>query len=207
MARRGPRRAARELLGAGKTAAAIEELRRGEAIQPANIQFALDLDADLRKQGAAGEAEALYQRMVQGHEALCRDFPKSGTWHNDLAWLAASLGRDLDKALAHAQRAVELEPQSANILDTLAEVDFRRGNRAEALRLAKCCVEMEPEVEHFRKQLAASKRGRGRRVGPARRAPSPGTMYPWSWLRRRPTIPQLVGLRRIGPAFVARRVE
>jgi Flp pilus assembly protein TadD len=92
--------------------------------------------------------------MLQRHEALCRDFPRSEAYHNDLAWLAANLDRDLDKALAHAQRATELEPQSAGILDTLAEVQFRRGNRAEAVRLAKRCVEMEPDGEHFKKQLA-----------------------------------------------------
>ncbi len=145
---------ARELLRAGKTAEGIEELHRAEALQPANIQVALDCDADLRKHGAAGEADAIYQRMLGQHEAFCRDFPKSGEYHNDLAWLAANLDRDLDKALAHAQRAVELEPQSAGILDTLAEVHFRRGNRAEAVRLAKRCLEMEPDGEHYQKQLA-----------------------------------------------------
>ena len=93
-------------------------------------------------------------RMLERHEALCRDFPRSATYHNDLAWLAANLDRDLDKALAHAQRAVELEPQSAGILDTLAEVQFRRGDRAEAVRLAKRCLEMDPEGAHYKKQLA-----------------------------------------------------
>ena len=145
---------ARELLRAGKTAEAIQELHRAEASQPTNLQLALDCDADLRKHGAADEAEALYRRMFQRHEALCRDFPRSATYHNDLAWLAANLDRDLDKALTHAQRAVELEPQSAGILDTLAEVHFRRGNRSEAVRLAKRCLEMEPDGEHFKKQLA-----------------------------------------------------
>ncbi len=145
---------ARELLRAGKTAEAVEELHQAEAVQPGNIQLALDCDAALRKHGAAVEADALYHRMLARHEALCRDFPKSATFHNDLAWLAANLDRDLDKAQAYAQRAVELEPRSAGILDTLAEVDFRRGNRAEAVRLAKRCLEMEPDGEHYKKQLA-----------------------------------------------------
>jgi tetratricopeptide (TPR) repeat protein len=143
-----------ELLRVGKTAEAIEEVHRAEAVQPANLQIALDCDSDLRKHGAAGEADALYRRMLEQHETLCRDFPHSGTYHNDLAWLAANLDRDLDKALTHAQRAVELEPQSAGILDTLAEVHFRRGNREEAVRLTRRCLEMEPDGEHYRKQLA-----------------------------------------------------
>ncbi len=145
---------ARDLLRADKTAEAIEEVHKAEAIQPDNVQLAIDCDPELRKHGAAGEADAMYRRMLERHEAFCRDFPRSGTCHNDLAWLAANLDRDLDKALAHAQRAVELEPQSAGILDTLAEVHFRRGNRAEAVRLAKRCLEMDPDGEHYKKQLA-----------------------------------------------------
>ena len=144
----------RELLGDGKTAEAIEELHRAEAVEPTNLQLALDLDADLRKHGAVNEADALYRRMLERHEALCRDFPRTATFHNDLAWLAANLDRDLDKALAHAQRAVELEPQAPGILDTLAEVQFRRGSKNEAVRLAQRCLEMEPSGEHFHKQLA-----------------------------------------------------
>jgi len=145
---------ARELLRADKTAEAVEELRQAETARPDNIELALECDPELRKHGAAGEADALYRRMLQRHEAYCRDFARGGVFHNNLAWLAARLDRDLDKALAHAQRAVELEPQSAGDLDTLAEVHFRRGNRAEALRLAKRCLEMEPDGEHYQKQLA-----------------------------------------------------
>jgi tetratricopeptide (TPR) repeat protein len=151
---------ARELLRAGKTAEAIQEVHQAEASEPANLQLALDCDADLRKHGAAGEADALYRRMLERHETLCRDFPKSGTFHNDLAWLAANLDRDLDKALAHAQRATELEPQAASVLDTLAEVQFRRGNQAEALRLAKRCIELEPDRTHYQKQIARFALGR-----------------------------------------------
>ncbi len=92
--------------------------------------------------------------MLERHEELLRDFPRSALYHNDLAWLSANLDRDLDKALLHAQKAVELDPQSAGILDTLAEVHFRRGNRAEAARLAKRCLEMDPDGEHYKKQLA-----------------------------------------------------
>ena len=149
-----------ELLRAGKTGEAVAELHRAEADQPANLQLALDCDSELRKQGAAGEADALYQRMLGRHEALCRDFPRSGTYHNDLAWLAANLDRDLDKALAHAQRAVELEPQSAGILDTLAEVHFRRGNRAEAVRLANAASQWNRTTSTTRSSCRGLKQSR-----------------------------------------------
>ena len=142
------------LLRSGKTAEAIDELKRAEAIMPENVPFLLECDAALRKQGAGDEADAFYRRMADRLEADCRDFPRGGGYHNDLAWLEANLNRDLDQALAHAQRAVELEPQSAGILDTLAEVHFRRGNRAEAVRLAKRCIELDPHDKHYQEQLA-----------------------------------------------------
>ena len=91
--------AARELLRAGKRAEAIEELHRAEAIQPENVQLPLDCDALLRTQGAAAEADALYRRMYDRLEADCRAFPRWATAHNDLAWLAANMDRDLDRAL------------------------------------------------------------------------------------------------------------
>jgi tetratricopeptide (TPR) repeat protein len=142
------------LLRAGKTAEAIDELHRAEALTPENVQLSLDCDAALRKQGAATEADALYHRMAERLEADCCEFPRWGGCHNDLAWLSANLDRDLDRALAHAQRAVELEPQSAGILDTLAEVHYRRGNRAEAVRLAKRCIELDGQLSHYKEQLA-----------------------------------------------------
>ena len=146
--------AARELLRAGKMSAAIEEIHQAEAIMPEDVQLALDCDADLRKQGAGAEADALYRRMADRLQADCRVFPRYATCRNDLAWLAANLDRDLDMALVNAQRAVELAPQSAGILDTLAEVQFRRGNRAQAVQLARRCIELDGDGSLYKERLA-----------------------------------------------------
>ena len=132
-----PSRPGVALLQKAKTAEAIDELHQAEALMPVNVELAIDCDALLRKQGAAAEADALYRRMAGRLQADCRDFERSAGCRNDLAWLAANLNRDLDMALANAQRAVELAPQSAGILDTLAEVEYRRGSRTEAMRLAR----------------------------------------------------------------------
>jgi tetratricopeptide (TPR) repeat protein len=148
------RLAARELLRAGKTAAAIEEIHQAEAVSPEDVSIALDCDAELRKQGASAEADALYHRMSDRLQADCRDFPRYATCRNDLAWLAANLDRDLDMALVNAQKAVELAPQSAGILDTLAEVHFRRGNRAQAVQLARRCIELDGDGSVYKERLA-----------------------------------------------------
>ena len=41
----------------------------------------------------------------------------------------------------------------AMYIDTLAEVHFRRGDRKKAIQLAEQCIKLEPDDEHFTKQL------------------------------------------------------
>ncbi|MGD0898279.1 MAG: hypothetical protein ABR915_10625 [Thermoguttaceae bacterium] len=143
----------RGLLKAGKVAEALDELRQAETAIPGNVEFVLSVVPELEQAGRKPEADALFQRTAALHEDICRDFPRSANHHNDLAWLTASLNRDLDKALAHAKLAVELEPDRAAYLDTLAEVRFRQGDRAEAVRLTKRCIELDPKRDYYGKQL------------------------------------------------------
>lgn len=51
---------------------------------------------------------------------------------NNFAWIAANQGRDLDRALKMARRAVELRPKVPAFRDTLAWVYFARGDTARA---------------------------------------------------------------------------
>ena len=144
---------ARGMLLAGKTAEAIEEIRKAEATLPGKTNFVLDVIPQLEKAGRTAEANALFERTMKLHQDVCDDFPRSALHHNNLAWLAASLSRDLDKARTHASQAVQLQPSNANYLDTLAEVRFRQGDRAEAIRQMTRCIELEPTRSYFRKQL------------------------------------------------------
>ena len=54
-------------------------------------------------------------------------------------------------ALAHAEKAVELAPNNAGYLDTLAEVLFQHGDKAVAAE--KRAIELDPKKPYFRKQL------------------------------------------------------
>jgi tetratricopeptide (TPR) repeat protein len=66
----------------------------------------------------------------------------SACWHGEL-----------DNALQHALRAVELERSIASYRDTLAEVFFQLGNVSEAVRHEQECLRQEPGNEHFQSQL------------------------------------------------------
>ncbi len=59
----------------------------------------------------------------------------------------------MNEALDHAEKAVQLSPQNAGHLDTLAEVHFRRGDRDAAIRHARRAIELDPLNDTFKNQL------------------------------------------------------
>jgi uncharacterized Ntn-hydrolase superfamily protein len=84
---------------------------------------------------------------------------------NSLAWVSATRDLFLDEALRAAERAAELEPQSFEILDTLAEVHWHRGDFAEAVRVGERALGLSPgdgylkgQLEKFKASLAAGRR-------------------------------------------------
>ncbi|HEY1377733.1 MAG TPA: hypothetical protein VGF55_13120, partial [Gemmataceae bacterium] len=144
---------ARGLLAAGDVAGAVREAEAAEALLPGSDEPAESLVPGLAKAGHAAEADRLYAAPAAVLDRLCKDYPQSAGFHNDRAWLAARCRRDLDPALEHARKAVELAPSSANIRATLAEVLFQRGEQAAAVAEIKRCVELEPKSEVYAKRL------------------------------------------------------
>ena len=72
---------------------------------------------------------------------------------NGLAWFCATADLFLDEALEAARRAVELEPEAAYILDTLAEVQFRLGMIDEAIATGEKAAALDPESSYYKEQL------------------------------------------------------
>jgi tetratricopeptide (TPR) repeat protein len=124
-----------------------------------NIELAIDLVPALTKRGRKQEADELFARIYAVLDAACKDFPQSGWLHNNTAWLAVRCRRDLDAALAHARKAVELDPDDSGHVDTLAEVHFQRGDRDKAIELMKKCIDLDPRSAYFRKQLKRMQAG------------------------------------------------
>jgi len=80
---------------------------------------------------------------------------------NNLAWLLANRGQDLDKALQLAQTAVAASPESPEILDTLGWVYYKKDLPTLAVPIFKECVEKAPAVPeyHYHLGLALLKSG------------------------------------------------
>ena len=120
---------------------------------PADIRLAEELLPILQRADRRPLAEALFLRQWQLLEQLCHDFPDSSLHHNNLAWLGARCGEKLDQALSHAMRAIELAPQNAGHHDTLAEVQFRRGQREAAIAASRKSLELDPRNKFYQTQL------------------------------------------------------
>ncbi len=71
---------------------------------------------------------------------------------NSLAWFCATADVYLDESLQAAERAVALEPENAGILDTLAEVHYRRGDAKKAIEVIDRAIAITPEDEYLHEQ-------------------------------------------------------
>jgi tetratricopeptide (TPR) repeat protein len=144
---------ARAMLAAGKIDEAMAEARAGLAILPGNIELGLGFIPDLDKAGKKKEADELYSKIKTAFEDALKDHGNSADLRNSLAWTMVNCNRDLDDALKHAQKAVDVAPKTAGYIDTLAEVYFRKKDRAKALELMKQCAALDPHSPYYRKQL------------------------------------------------------
>lgn len=136
----------------------IEEAQACLDLTPGDADALIEFVAALDAAGQKSRADALYGNMSANLARLCETFPNGGPVHNLYAWTAARCRRELDAALSHARRAVELQPTNTNSLDTLAETHFQRGEFAKAIVVMSKCVELEPDqprhqaqIERFRK--------------------------------------------------------
>lgn len=72
---------------------------------------------------------------IKHYEAAVRAGDRTSIAANNLAWIYAESGRNLDRALEVAQRAVELAPGDAGVLDTLGFVRLQRREYSDAVRI------------------------------------------------------------------------
>lgn len=139
----------------------IRELRRVWEIHQgfhgagAHMDMADEYDAAGRADLAAIERGRVHQTLVA---ALARG-ERDASLLNGLAWSCAEHDLHLPDALRAAERAVALEPKSADILDTLAEVCFRMGNAARAIEVETRAAALDPKNPYLQGQLERFRKG------------------------------------------------
>jgi uncharacterized Ntn-hydrolase superfamily protein len=141
--------------------APIRELRRLWEIHQgfhgagAHMDMAGEYEAEGRRDLARLERERVHQTLV----AILARGTRDASLLNGLAWSCAVNDVHLPDALKAAERAAALEPRSADILDTLAEVCFRMGNVTRAIDVGKRAAALDPRNPYLQDQLTRFRAG------------------------------------------------
>jgi len=138
----------------GDLANAIQSLQKARETLPDNIvvlsTLALVLDAASRK----AEARQVY-------EATLKLDPNNGVALNNVAFLMAESGGDLDDALTKAQRAKQLLPNLSEVSDTLGWIYLKKNLSDNAVEIFKDLVAKQPgqSTFHYHLAMALSQKG------------------------------------------------
>lgn len=118
-----------------------------------------DIILGLRAAGRDSEAAELLGSVTGRLAEAAREAPDSPRLLNTQAWLAARVRDGLADAREAAERAAELAPSNAGILDTLAEVRFQQGDREGAVEAGTRAMALEPSRKYFGQQLERFRSG------------------------------------------------
>ncbi|MDD8044092.1 MAG: tetratricopeptide repeat protein [Verrucomicrobiota bacterium] len=118
------------------------------------LDRALELDAD---SSVVWEELGKYHVLMENRREALRSYRRAYELDsnnlvavNNLAWLLAEFGEELDLALELSEHLLEAQPQSGVSYDTLAWVQFKRGDRQNALELVEKALQLEPGNATFR---------------------------------------------------------
>ncbi|MBV8730950.1 MAG: tetratricopeptide repeat protein [Acidobacteriia bacterium] len=96
------------------------------------------------------------QEAIQAYRAALAIDPHNALMLNDLAFLLAESGANLDEALRLAKQAVALGPKESNFADTLGWVYLKQGHIDSALQIFRTTVQQNPDSPDFRYHLGVA---------------------------------------------------
>jgi tetratricopeptide (TPR) repeat protein len=126
---------------------ALAAFQTARQLAPADPRPVLDLALLYDRTGLSEQARKEYEIVIQLE-------PENATALNNLAYLEAEEGVDLDRALAHAQRARQELPGDLDVQDTLALVYIRKNLMSEGIRILRDLVAQKPDSAPFHLHLA-----------------------------------------------------
>ena len=95
-----------------------------------------------------------YAEAVETYKASKALAPDNAEIHHNLGICYARQAKaDLETARHHAQEAVRLDPNVASYYNTLALIDFRRGDYPQAEKAIRKALDLEPEYRNYQQGL------------------------------------------------------
>jgi len=145
----------------GDMQGAIATLTKASELAPddanAKVQLAITLDG----QGARDKAQPIYEEVL-------KRVPDNWVALNNLAYILAEKGADLDQALGYATRAKQQVPDSLDISDTLGWIYIKKNLPDSAIPIFQDLVKRSPERAAFHFHLAMALFQKGDRQGARR---------------------------------------
>ena len=126
----------------GDLPGALQSFRKAHELNPSNITAALDMAVMLHATGQTEQARAAYQDVL-------RVDPENVQALNNLAYIKAEEGVDLDQALGLVQRALRHSPNDAAFSDTLGLIYIRKKLTGQALQIFQDLVARAPDNPSF----------------------------------------------------------
>jgi tetratricopeptide (TPR) repeat protein len=133
---------------------AADTFRRASQAAPNNPQPLLALALILDGTGRSDQAQPIYEQILK----IQPDHPIA---LNNLAYIKAEKGVDLEEALGMARRAQQKQPNSNDIADTLGWILIRKNLSEEAVHLFQDLVIKEPSnpIYHYHYGMALQEKG------------------------------------------------
>ncbi|MGI9307208.1 MAG: tetratricopeptide repeat protein [Gammaproteobacteria bacterium] len=120
--------------------AALERIRRAQLAVPDNFQLIYRHSFIAEQTGDIKTATELLARLTE-------IFPNNADGWNALGYILANHNMRLADAEQYIKKALMLEPDSANILDSLGWVYYRQGNLRAAVRLLRAAADKSDSAE------------------------------------------------------------
>ena len=145
----------------GQISRAMTEFENVVTRQPDSVPGHTMLAILLNRQGQPDEAKAHYEKVLAINS-------RSPVAANNLAWMYATKGENLDVALQLAQTASSQLPDQPEVTDTLAWVYQKKGMSKQAIPLLQRIVEKNPSNPQFLYHLGVALSSSGDQDGAKR---------------------------------------
>ena len=100
-------------------------------------------------------------KLIETYEEAVKKIPNNAGLMNGYAWsiYENKLKTKYNRGIELALKAIKIEPEAANIWDTLGWLYYETGDRKQAIKFMKKAIELEPEREYYKKNLKKFEKG------------------------------------------------